>query len=52
MSIGMVISMLAGLNGTVMSGGRVPFAVARDGYLFKALYSGILKFDGTGDWRW
>ncbi|PYV74696.1 MAG: amino acid transporter [Acidobacteria bacterium] len=36
-SIGMVISMLATLNGTVMSGGRVPFAVARDGYLFKAL---------------
>lgn len=36
-SIGMIISMLAGLNGTVMSGGRVPFAVARDGYLFKVL---------------
>jgi len=36
-SIGMVISMLATLNGTVMSGGRVPFAVARDGYFFKAL---------------
>jgi basic amino acid/polyamine antiporter, APA family len=36
-SVGMIISMLAGLNGTVMSGGRVPFAVARDGYLFKAL---------------
>src|SRR5579864_4834876 len=36
-SIGMIVSMLAGLNGTVMSGGRVPFAVARDGYLFKAL---------------
>ena len=36
-SIGIAISMLAGLNGTVMSGGRVPFAVARDGYLFKAL---------------
>ncbi len=36
-SIGMMISMLAGLNGTVMSGGRVPFAVARDGYFFKAL---------------
>src|SRR5262249_58066745 len=30
-SIGMMISMLATLNGTVMSGGRVPFAVARDG---------------------
>lgn len=36
-SIGMIISMLATLNGTVMSGGRVPFAVARDGYFFKAL---------------
>ncbi len=36
-SIGMIFSMLATLNGTVMSGGRVPFAVARDGYLFKAL---------------
>lgn len=36
-SIGMMVSMLATLNGTVMSGGRVPFAVARDGYLFKAL---------------
>jgi basic amino acid/polyamine antiporter, APA family len=36
-SIGMVISMLATLNGTVMSGGRVPFAVARDGYFFRAL---------------
>jgi Amino acid transporters len=29
--------MLATLNGTVMSGGRVPFALARDGYFFKAL---------------
>jgi basic amino acid/polyamine antiporter, APA family len=36
-SIGMIVSMLATLNGTVMSGGRVPFAVARDGYLFKAM---------------
>lgn len=36
-SAGMMISMLATLNGTVMSGGRVPFAVARDGYFFKAL---------------
>jgi APA family basic amino acid/polyamine antiporter len=36
-SIGMIFSMLATLNGTVMSGGRIPFAVARDGYLFKAL---------------
>jgi len=36
-SIGMMVSMLATLNGTVMSGGGVPFAVARDGYFFKAL---------------
>jgi len=25
------------LNGTIMSGARVPFAVSRDGYFFKAL---------------
>jgi APA family basic amino acid/polyamine antiporter len=43
-SIGMMVSMLAGLNGTVMSGGRVPFAVARDGYFFKALAEVHPKF--------
>jgi APA family basic amino acid/polyamine antiporter len=36
-SAGMAISMLVTLNGTIMSGARVPFAVARDGYFFKAL---------------
>jgi APA family basic amino acid/polyamine antiporter len=36
-SIGMALSMLVTLNGTVMSGGRIPFAVARDGYFFKSL---------------
>jgi len=36
-SAGMALSMVVGLNGTVMSGGRVPFAVARDGYFFRAL---------------
>lgn len=36
-SAGMALSMFVGLNGTVMSGGRVPFAVARDGYFFRAL---------------
>jgi APA family basic amino acid/polyamine antiporter len=36
-SVGMAISMLATLNGTIMSGGRIPFAVSRDGYFFKAL---------------
>ena len=36
-SAGMALSMLVTLNGTIMSGGRIPFAVARDGYFFKAL---------------
>src|SRR5262249_26826253 len=36
-SVGMMISMLATLNGTVMSDKRVPFAVARDGYFFQTL---------------
>jgi basic amino acid/polyamine antiporter, APA family len=36
-SAGMALSMLVGLNGTIMSGARVPFAVARDGYFFRAL---------------
>jgi APA family basic amino acid/polyamine antiporter len=36
-SVGMAISMLVTLNGTIMSGARVPFATARDGYLFHAL---------------
>jgi APA family basic amino acid/polyamine antiporter len=34
---GMALSMLVTLNGTIMSGARVPFAVARDGYFFRAL---------------
>jgi len=36
-SAGMALSMLVTLNGTVMSGARVPFAVARDGYFFHTL---------------
>jgi basic amino acid/polyamine antiporter, APA family len=36
-SVGMAISMLVTLNGTILSGARVPFATARDGYFFKAL---------------
>ena len=35
--LGMGLSMLVTLNGTIMSGGRIPFAVARDGYFFKTL---------------
>jgi APA family basic amino acid/polyamine antiporter len=33
----MALSMLATLNGTVMSGARIPYAVSRDGYFFQAL---------------
>ena len=47
-SVGMMVSMLATLNGTVMSGGRVPFAVARDGYFFQALGEVHPKFRTPG----
>ncbi|HEY7099522.1 MAG TPA: amino acid permease [Terriglobales bacterium] len=36
-SIGMAVSMLVTLNGTIMSGARVPFAMARDRYFFSTL---------------
>jgi len=36
-SAGMALSMLVTLNGTIMSGARVPFAVARDRYFFSTL---------------
>ncbi len=34
---GMAVSMMVTLNGTIMSGARVPYAVARDGYFFRSL---------------
>jgi APA family basic amino acid/polyamine antiporter len=34
LTIGMALSILAGLNGTIMSGARVPFAAARDKLFF------------------
>jgi APA family basic amino acid/polyamine antiporter len=33
----MAVSILVTMNGTIMSGARVPFAMARDGYFFKAM---------------
>ncbi len=36
-SAGIAVSMLVTLNGTIMSGARVPFAMARDGYFFRSL---------------
>jgi APA family basic amino acid/polyamine antiporter len=41
---GMALSMLVTLNGSIMSGSRIPFAVARDGYFFKALADVHPKF--------
>jgi basic amino acid/polyamine antiporter, APA family len=38
-SAGMAVSMLVTLNGSIMSGARVPFAVARDGYFFEGMAS-------------
>ena len=43
-SAGMALSMLVTLNGTAMSGARVPYAVARDGYFFSALAEAHPKF--------
>ena len=36
-SAGMAVSMMVALNGTIMSGARIPFAVARDRYFFASL---------------
>jgi APA family basic amino acid/polyamine antiporter len=36
-SLGMAVSMLVAMNGTIMSGGRMPYAMAKDGYFFSAL---------------
>jgi basic amino acid/polyamine antiporter, APA family len=36
-SIGIAVSMLVTLNGTTMSGARVPFAMSRDGYFFQSV---------------
>jgi len=39
MTAAIALSMVVTLNGTTMSGARIPFAMARDGYFFKALAS-------------
>jgi len=36
-SAGMVLAIIVSLNGSIMSGARVPFAMSRDGYFFKAM---------------
>ncbi|MHB1935273.1 MAG: APC family permease [Acidobacteriaceae bacterium] len=44
-SIGMAISILASLNGTVLSGARIPFAAARDGMFFRSMAHVHPKFE-------
>ncbi len=44
-SIGMAISILASLNGTVLSGARIPFAAARDGMFFRSMAYVHPKFE-------
>lgn len=36
-SLAAMISIFAALNGTILSGSRVPYAMARDGYFFRSL---------------
>ncbi len=43
-SAGMALSMLVTLNGTIMSGARIPFAAARDGYFFPSVAKVHPKF--------
>jgi APA family basic amino acid/polyamine antiporter len=47
-SAAMALSMLVTLNGTIMSGARVPFATARDGYFFKAIAEVHPRFHTPG----
>ena len=36
-SIAAMISIFAALNGSILTGSRVPYAAARDGYFFRAI---------------
>jgi basic amino acid/polyamine antiporter, APA family len=47
-SAGMAISMLVTLNGTIMSGARIPYAMARDGYFFRSLAEVHPRFHTPG----
>lgn len=49
MTAGIALSMVVTLNGTIMSGGRIPYAVARDGYFFEALAKVHPRFRTPGN---
>lgn len=44
-----LISILAALNGSILSGARVPYAMARDGYFFKAIGDVHPKYKTPGN---
>jgi basic amino acid/polyamine antiporter, APA family len=46
---GIALSMVVTMNGTVMSGGRIPYAVARDGYFFQTLAKVHPRFRTPGN---
>lgn len=48
-TIGIALSMVVTLNGTIMSGGRIPYAVARDGYFFETLAKVHPRFRTPGN---
>lgn len=46
---GIALSMVVTMNGTIMSGGRIPYAVARDGYFFQTLAKVHPRFRTPGN---
>jgi APA family basic amino acid/polyamine antiporter len=48
-SIAVLISILAALNGSILSGSRVPYAMARDGYFVKALAKVDARYKTPGN---
>ena len=48
-TLAVLISILAALNGSILSGGRVPYAMARDGLFFKTMAKVEPKFQTPGN---
>ncbi len=48
-SIAVLISIFAALNGSILTGGRVPYAMARDGLFFKSIATVQPKFRTPGN---
>ena len=48
LSIAAMLSIFAALNGSILFGSRVPYAMARDGYFFAAIARGHPRFHTPG----